>query len=61
VGREAQDHEDGSKYSIVADNMDYGHGGASGRFDYLKGTALRYAFLLSLEGMNVTKETPDLN
>lgn len=32
-------------------NMDYGHGGASGRFDYLKEDALRYAFLLKLEGI----------
>jgi oligopeptidase B len=32
-------------------NMDAGHGGASGRFDYLKDEALHYAFLLSLEGM----------
>lgn len=29
--------------------MDYGHGGASGRFDYLKDIALEYAFLLKLE------------
>lgn len=32
-------------------NMDYGHGGASGRFDYLKDEALQYAFLLALEGI----------
>jgi oligopeptidase B len=31
-------------------NMDAGHGGASGRFDYLKDEALQYAFLLALEG-----------
>ncbi|WP_413668572.1 S9 family peptidase [Mucilaginibacter sp. Mucisp86] len=30
-------------------NMDYGHGGASGRFDYLKEEALNYAFLFALE------------
>ena len=30
--------------------MDYGHGGASGRFDYLKDVAMVYAFLLKLEG-----------
>ena len=32
-------------------NMDFGHGGASGRFDYLKDVALNYAFLLTLEGI----------
>ncbi len=33
-------------------NMAFGHGGASGRFDYLKDEALQYAFLFSLEGIN---------
>ena len=32
-------------------NMEYGHGGASGRFDYLKDIALNYAFLFALEGI----------
>ncbi len=32
-------------------NMEAGHGGASGRFDYLKDIALQYAFLFSLEGI----------
>jgi oligopeptidase B len=27
--------------------MDAGHGGASGRYDYLKETAFDYAFILS--------------
>jgi oligopeptidase B len=31
--------------------MDFGHSGASGRFDYLKDEALVYAFLLALEGI----------
>lgn len=31
-------------------NMDAGHGGASGRFDYLKDKAWQYAFYLTLEG-----------
>jgi oligopeptidase B len=34
---------------LLKTNMDFGHGGASGRFDYLKDVALRYAFLLVLE------------
>ena len=32
-------------------NMDYGHGGASGRFDYLKEIAREFAFLFALEGI----------
>jgi len=34
---------------LLHTNMAYGHGGASGRFDYLKDIALNYAFLLALE------------
>ncbi len=37
---------------LLHTNMDFGHGGASGRFDYLKEVALRYAFMLSLEGIS---------
>ncbi len=33
-------------------NMDYGHGGASGRFERYHETALEYAFLLDLEGIS---------
>ncbi len=36
---------------LLKTEMDYGHGGASGRFDYLKEIALEYAFLFALEGM----------
>ncbi len=36
---------------LLQTNMDFGHGGASGRFDYLKDVALQYAFLLALEGI----------
>lgn len=32
-------------------NMDVGHGGASGRFERYKETAMEYAFLLDLEGI----------
>lgn len=32
-------------------NMDTGHGGASGRFERYKETAMEYAFLLNLEGI----------
>ena len=32
-------------------NMDYGHGGASGRFQWIKDTALEYAFILDQIGM----------
>ncbi|WP_341228603.1 S9 family peptidase [uncultured Arcticibacterium sp.] len=34
---------------LLKTNMDFGHGGASGRFDYLHDVSLRYAFLLALE------------
>ena len=33
-------------------NMDTGHGGASGRFERYRETAMEYAFLLSLAGVN---------
>jgi len=36
---------------LLHTNMDFGHGGASGRFDYLKDIALNYAFLFALEGI----------
>ncbi len=42
----------GNNVLLLKTNMDYGHGGASGRFDYLKETALEYAFLLNLEGID---------
>ena len=37
---------------IMDCNMDTGHGGASGRFEALKETALDFAFLFMLEGIN---------
>ncbi|KLT65267.1 protease 2 [Pedobacter sp. BMA] len=36
---------------LLKTNMDFGHGGASGRFDYLKDVSLRWAFLFALEGI----------
>ncbi|GHE38299.1 S9 family peptidase [Sphingobacterium griseoflavum] len=41
----------GDKVVLLKTDMDYGHGGASGRFDYLKDVALIYAFLFKLEGI----------
>jgi oligopeptidase B len=37
-------------------NMDAGHGGASGRYDYLKEIAFDYAFLLTQLGVIPTPE-----
>lgn len=42
----------GNNVVLLETNMDYGHGGASGRFDYLKEIALEYAFLFKLEGIS---------
>lgn len=36
---------------LLHTNMEFGHGGASGRFDYLKDIAMSYAFLFKLEGI----------
>ena len=40
----------GNQVLFLKTNMEFGHGGASGRFDYLKDVALMYAFFLKLEG-----------
>ncbi|WP_239063807.1 S9 family peptidase [Bacteroides sp. 51] len=37
---------------LLKTNMEFGHGGASGRFDYLHDVALAYTFLLTLEGIS---------
>lgn len=36
---------------LLKTDMKYGHGGASGRFDFLRDLALVYAFMFKLEGM----------
>lgn len=41
----------GDTVLLLKTDMDYGHGGASGRFDYLKEIASEYAFLFKLEGL----------
>ena len=41
----------GNNILLLHTNMEFGHGGASGRFDYLKDIALNDAFLFSLEGI----------
>ncbi|WP_317170938.1 S9 family peptidase [Sphingobacterium micropteri] len=41
----------GNQVVLFKTDMSYGHGGASGRFDYLKDVALNYAFLFKLEGI----------
>ncbi|MDM1295601.1 S9 family peptidase [Sphingobacterium sp. N143] len=42
----------GNSIVLLKTDMDYGHGGASGRFDYLREVALEYAFLFKLEGIS---------
>ena len=37
---------------LLKTNMDFGHGGASGRFERLKEVALEYTFILDLVGVN---------
>jgi oligopeptidase B len=39
----------GKNVVLLKTDMDFGHGGASGRFDYLKDIALNYSFLFCLE------------
>ncbi len=46
-----RDTKTGDHVILLKTDMDYGHGGASGRFDYLKDLALIYAFLFKLEGI----------
>ncbi|WEK33981.1 MAG: S9 family peptidase [Candidatus Pseudobacter hemicellulosilyticus] len=46
-----RERKQGDGIILFSINMDAGHGGASGRFDYLKDEALQYAFLLVQEGI----------
>ena len=40
-----------SNLLVLKTNMDAGHGGASGRYDYLKEIAITYSFVLSQVGI----------
>ncbi|WP_031527934.1 S9 family peptidase [Dyadobacter crusticola] len=44
-------HKTNNNVLMLKTNMEAGHGGASGRFDYLKEIALQYAFMFALEGI----------
>ena len=46
-----RDQKTDNNMLVLKMNMGAGHGGASGRFDYLKEVALMYAFLLKVFGM----------
>ncbi|MBN9350262.1 MAG: S9 family peptidase [Chitinophagaceae bacterium] len=45
-----RDRKTDNNILLLKTEMNFGHGGASGRFDYLKDVAVNYAFLLTLEG-----------
>jgi oligopeptidase B len=47
-----RDYKTDNNVLLLHTNMEAGHGGASGRFEALKETAIDYAFLLDLEGIN---------
>lgn len=47
-----RDTKIGDQVLLLHTNMKFGHGGASGRFDYLKDLALVYSFLFTLEGID---------
>ncbi len=42
-------------YQVLYTHLDSGHGGASGRYDYLKEVALEYAFVLKVFGLSSSK------
>ena len=47
-----RDMKKGNNMLLMKTNMEAGHGGASGRFEGLKETALEYAFIFNLEGID---------
>lgn len=51
VARLRQMHADGNVV-LLKTNMDAGHGGASGRYDYLRESAFEFAFLLKTVGLD---------
>ncbi len=46
-----RDYKTGNNILFLHTNMEAGHGGASGRFNALKETAIDYVFMLDLEGI----------
>ena len=50
MDREAARETTGDAPILLKINMDAGHGGASGRFDFLKEIALDYAFAIKVAG-----------
>jgi oligopeptidase B len=47
-----RDHKTDDNILLLQTNMKAGHGGSSGRFEYLKEIALEYAFIMDLEGIS---------
>jgi protease II len=59
-GGEAAGDEDRHQPLYLKTNMSGGHGGSSGRYDQLRETAFRYAFMLDAVGLasGESRETP---
>ena len=47
-----RDYKTDDNILLLHTNMKAGHGGSSGRFEYLKEIALEYAFIMHLEGLS---------
>ena len=45
-----RDRKTDTNQLLLYTNLEAGHGGASGRFESLRETAMEYAFILDLEG-----------